>query len=116
MGPSAAFDLAAEVGVARGVHQVDPYPPPLDGDRLGQDGDASLPLLVVGVQHPLHPGLVRAEDPGGVEDGVDQGGLAVVDMGHQGDVAEGGGRHREGDGTGCAEVGDTRALAGRPTA
>ena len=68
----------------------------LPGDRrgLGQDGDAPLPLLVVGVHDPVDEVLVGAEHARAAEQGVDQGGLAVVDVRHEGDVAEGGdGRH-----------------------
>ena len=99
------LDLAAEVGVAGGVHQVDAHALPLHRDGLGEDGDAPLPLLVVGVEDPLHPDLVGGEHPGGAEDGVDQGGLAVVDVGDQGDVAEGGGGHGTADGTGAGGLG-----------
>ena len=42
-----ALDLAAKVSVARGVNDVDLDVLVLDGDVLGQDGDASLALLVV---------------------------------------------------------------------
>ena len=83
------LDLTAEVGVARGVDQVDLDAPPHHRGGLGQDGDAPLPLLVVGVHHPIDHRLVGGEDPGGAEQAVDQGGLAVVDVRDEGDVAEG---------------------------
>ena len=83
------LDLAAEVGVARGVDEVDLHVAfhVIDG-RLGQDRDAPLALLVVGVHDPVDEGLVGAEDAGGAQHGVDQRGLAVVDVGDEGDVAE----------------------------
>ena len=84
------LDLAAEVGVAGRVDQVDAHALPLDRGRLGEDGDAPLTLLVVGVHHPVDERLVGAEHAGGAQQGVDQGGLAVVDVGDERDVAEGG--------------------------
>ena len=58
-----ALDLAAEVGVAGGVDDVDPVPLPLDACRLGEDGDAALALEVVRVERPLDRRLVLAERP-----------------------------------------------------
>ena len=44
-----ALDLATEVGVARRVDDVDLHVLVADGDILGEDGDAALALLVVGI-------------------------------------------------------------------
>src|SRR6478752_8698985 len=95
----AALDLATEVGVARGVDDV-------DGDAVGQapvggrlarvvhrgvlreDGDALLALEVTGVHRPLVHVLVLTERAGLPEHLVDEGGLAVVDVGDDGDVAD----------------------------
>ena len=82
-----ALDLAAKVSVARGVDDVDLDALVLDGDVLGQDGDASLALLVVGVKHALLDLLVLAEGVGGLEHLVNQRGLAVVDVGNDCDVS-----------------------------
>ena len=81
------LDLAAEVGVARRVDDVDQDVVVVDGRVLGEDGDAPLPLEVGVVHHPLGHPLVGAEDPALVEHGVDQRGLAVVDVGDDGDVS-----------------------------
>ena len=59
-----------------------------DGGVLGQDGDALLALQVTGVEHPLVDGLVGPEGAGLPEHGVDQRGLAVVDVGDDGHVAD----------------------------
>ena len=72
---------AAEVGMARGVHNVDLGVAVLDGGVLGQDGDAPLTLQVVGVHDPLHRLLVLAVHAALLEHFVDEGGLAVVDVG-----------------------------------
>ena len=83
-----ALDLTAEVRMARGVDDVDLHALVADGDVLGEDGDAALPLLVVGVQHALCHLLVLAEDASLLEQLVDHGCLAVVDVGDDGDVAD----------------------------
>ena len=83
-----ALHLAAEVGVARGVDDVDLHALVLDGDVLRQDGDAALALLVVGVEHALLDLLVLAEGVGGLEHLVDERSLAVVDVGDDGDVPD----------------------------
>ena len=45
-------------------------------------------LEIVGIHHPLGHALVFAERAGLLEQAVDQRGLAVVDVGDDGDVAE----------------------------
>ena len=59
-----------------------------DGDVLGEDGDAALALLVVGVEDAVDHLLVVPEHVGGLQQPVDEGGLAVVDVGDDGDVAD----------------------------
>ena len=59
----------------------------VDGGVLGQDGDAALALEVGVVHRALGDPLVGAEDAALVQQGVDQRGLAVVDVGDDGDVA-----------------------------
>ena len=56
--------------------------------HLGEDGDAALALEVVGIHRPLGDALVFAEGAGLLQQPVDQGGLAMVDMGDDGDVAK----------------------------
>jgi hypothetical protein len=84
----AALDLAAEVGVARGVDHVDRGAVPLDRGLLREDRDALLALQVAGVHHPVDRLGAPAEGAGGAEHGVDQRGLAVVDVGDDGDVPQ----------------------------
>ena len=83
-----ALHLAAEVGVARRVHDVDLHVLVVDGRVLGHDGDALLALEVDRVHDPLGHVLVGAEDAGLPQHGVHQGGLAVVDVRDDGDVAD----------------------------
>src|SRR5262249_19440588 len=82
------LDLAPEVGVPRGVDDVDLHVAVADGRVLGQDRDALLALEVHGVHDPVGDLLVGAERAGLAEHGVDQRGLAVVDVGDDGDVAQ----------------------------
>src|SRR5690606_15148532 len=60
----------------------------LDGGVLGEDGDAALAFELVRIHHPLGHLLVGAENAALVQQGVDQGRLAVVDVGDDGDVAD----------------------------
>ncbi len=83
-----ALNLAAEVGVARGVDDVDLDVLVLDGDVLGKDGDAALALLIVGVQDALFHLLVLAENVGRPQQTVDQRSLTMVDVRDDGNVAK----------------------------
>ncbi len=87
-----SLDFAAEVGVTWGVDDVDPRlagrAVPKHRSGLGQDGDASLALLVVGIHRPFRVRFVGAEDPGLSQHLVDEGGFAMIDVGDDGDVAQ----------------------------
>ena len=63
----------------------------VDGGVLGQDGDAALALEVVRVHDALGDRWFVAERPRLAKHGVDEGRLAVVDVGDDGDVANVGG-------------------------
>src|ERR1700679_2324049 len=76
-----ALDLAAEIGVAGGVDDVDPMILPDHRRRLGENRDAALALQVVGIHHPFGDALVLAKRAGLLQQTVDQRGLAVVDVG-----------------------------------
>src|SRR5881392_3601131 len=80
--------LSAEVCVARGVDDVDLHAAVRHRGVLGQDGDALLPLQVVGVHRALLDLLVGPVGPGLAEEVVHQGGLSVVDVRDDGDVAD----------------------------
>ena len=83
-----ALDLAAEIGVARRVDDVDARALPDDRGALGEDGDAALALQVVGIHGALGDLLVVAEGAALLQQAVDQRGLAMVDVGDDGDVAD----------------------------
>ena len=81
-----ALDLAAEIRVARGIHDVDSDALPGDGGELGQDGDAALAFEVVGVHRAVGDDLAGTEGSGLAQESVDQRGLAMIDVGDDGDV------------------------------
>ena len=89
----AALHLATEVGVARGVDDVDGdvgavWATVLDGRVFREDGDALLALEVHGVHDSGVDVGAFAECAGLPQHGVDEGGLPVVDVGDDGDVAQ----------------------------
>ena len=90
----AALHLAAEVGVPGRVDDVDDCDRSVGvvavhGGVLGQDGDA-LFLFQVTAVHDAFMGVVAAVGQGAglPQHRIDQGGLAVVDVGDDGDIAE----------------------------
>ena len=83
-----ALDLAAEIGVAGRIDDVDADVLPGDGGRLGHDRDAALLLEIVGIHHAFGDALVFAEGAGLLEQAVDQRGLAMVDVRDDRDIAE----------------------------
>ena len=85
-----AFDFAAEIAVAGRVDDVDLDVVIEDGGVLGQNRDAALALQIVGVHDALDEVLVGAKSAALPEHGVNQRGLAVVDVGDDGDIANAG--------------------------
>ncbi len=84
-----ALDFAAEVGVAGGVDDVDLVVVIVEGGVLRKDGDAALFFKIVGVHDAIGDGLVGAEGAALAQHGVHEGGLAMVDVGDDGDVEDG---------------------------
>jgi hypothetical protein len=82
-GAQHALDLGAEVGVPRGVDDVDLGALVEGTGVLGVDGDAALALDGVRVH-----GHTLLEHAGAAHDGVREGRLAVVDVRDDGDVAD----------------------------
>ena len=85
-----ALDLAAEVGVARRVDDVDAHALPRHRGALAEDRDAALALEIVGVHRALGDDLAGAERAGLLEQAVDERGLAVVDVRDDRDVTDAG--------------------------
>ena len=83
-----AFDLAAEVGVARRVDDVQAAGAEPEGGLLGENRDALLALEIEGVEDPVDDGGVGPEGAGLAEHRVDESRLAVVDVGDDRHVAQ----------------------------
>ena len=83
-----ALDLAAEIGVARRVDDIDLDFAVMDGRVFRHDRDAAFALQFHGVHHALGHLFVGAEDTALVQHGIDQSGLTVVDVGDDRDVAD----------------------------
>jgi hypothetical protein len=74
--------------VTRRVDDVQLHVTEMDSRVLGQDGDALFALQVHRVHDPLVDVLVFTEDAGLPQHGVDERGLPVVHVGHDGEVAQ----------------------------
>ena len=74
--------------MTRGVHNVDADPLPEDRAVLGRDGDPALPLEIQGVHETFVHFLVGPEEAALAEHGIHKGGLAVVDVGNDGDISQ----------------------------
>ena len=83
-----ALDLAAEIGVARGVDDVHARVVPQDRRGFRQDRDAALFFQIVGVHHAFGDALVLPERAGLFQELVDKGGLAMIDVRDDRDIAE----------------------------
>ncbi len=87
-----ALHLAAKIGVARRVDDVDAGVLPLDGRNLRKDGYAALAFQIVRIHRAFGHALVLAERAGLFQEHVDERRLAMIDVGNNGDVAQ---RHVE---------------------
>jgi hypothetical protein len=80
--------FAAEVGVAGGVDDVDVGAFPAHGAVLGQDGDAAFFFDGVVVHHGVDHFFVLGKGARLAQQLVHHGGLAMVNVGDDGDVAD----------------------------
>jgi hypothetical protein len=81
-----ALHLATEVGVARGVDDVDLRFLPPNGSVLREDGDTALTLERVRVHDALGDDLVGLESSRLTQHLIDEGGLPMVDVRDDGNV------------------------------
>src|SRR5690606_3028484 len=87
-----ARNLVGEVDVAGGIDEVQLIGLAVlrlvvKGDAMGLDGDAALTLKIHGVQYlSLH--FTRGKTAAHLDETVSQGGLAVVDVGNDGKIAD----------------------------
>ena len=82
------FDLARKIRMPGSVDDVDLVPLVVDAGRLGKDGDSSLVLERIGIHAAGGDLFVFAESPARLEHGIDKSGLAVIDVGDDGDVSD----------------------------
>ena len=83
-----ALHLAAEIGVAGGVDDVDAGVFPGDRGRLGHDRDAAFFFEIVRIHHAFGDALVLAEGARLLQQTIDECRLAVVDVGDDSDIAQ----------------------------
>ncbi|MNL09801.1 hypothetical protein D3C87_1305750 [compost metagenome] len=77
--------------MARSVHDIDVRAVVFDSTVLREDRDPAFLFQVVRVHHALNHLLVFAEGTCLAQELVDQGGLAMIDVGDDGDVTDGAG-------------------------
>ena len=82
-----AFHFGTEVGVARGVDDVDGVAFPENGGVLRLDGDALFPFEVHGVHGALGGGLVFTVGAAGLQELVHEGGFPMVNVGDDGEIS-----------------------------
>ncbi len=83
-----ALDLAAEIGVAGRIHDIYARVAPDQRGHLRQDGDAAFALEIIRIHRALGDALILAKCAGLLQQPVDQGGFAMVDVGDNGNVAK----------------------------
>jgi hypothetical protein len=81
-----SLDLAAEIGVARRVHDVDQEILVVDCRILRENRDPTLALQIGVVHRALGDALVVPKRPALMQQRIDQRGLAVIDVGDDGDI------------------------------
>ena len=86
------LDFAAEIGMTRGVDDIDRSIPVEDSSILGEDGDTALALEIIGVEHSLGHLLIGPKHIGLTQHAVHQRSFAMVDMRNDSHVADVGGR------------------------
>ncbi len=83
-----ALHLAAEIGMAGRIDDIDAALLPGDRGRLGHDGDAALLFEIVRIHDALGDALIFTKGAGLLQQTIDERRLAVVDMGDDGDIAQ----------------------------
>ena len=74
--------------MSRGVNDIDPIIVPSDRSIFGQNGNATLTFLIIGIHDPLSARIFAIQGAGLLQQAVDQRGFAVVNVGDNGDVAK----------------------------
>ena len=74
--------------MAGGINDIDAVAVPFDGRIFGQNGNAPLALLIVGVHHTLGPRGATIERTRLLQQTIHKGGFAMVYVGNNGDIAK----------------------------
>ena len=80
--------LAAEISMSRGIDDIDFYALIMGGGVFCKDGNAPFPFQVAGVHHSFGYHLVFPEGAALLKHFVHQGGLSMVDVGDNGNIAK----------------------------
>ena len=83
-----AFHLAAKIGMAGRVDNVDARILPDNRGRFGKDGDSALFLEITRIHQPFGDLLVVTKQACLFHDGIDKRCLAVIDMRDDGNIAK----------------------------
>ena len=82
------FDFTTEIGVARGINDVDTGLAPLNCCRLCHNGNAAFAFQIVAVHGAFINALVVTIDARLAEHRIDEGGFAMVNVSDDGDIAQ----------------------------
>ena len=74
--------------MARGINNIDAVSVPFNGRIFGQNRNAPLALLIVGVHHTLGPRGATIERTRLLQQTIHKGGFAMVYVGNNGDIAK----------------------------
>ena len=85
--PQNTFDFAAKVSVAGRIDNVDVHAVVFHGSILGKNGNAALFFQIIRVHDSFGQLLMCSKRPGLAKELVNQRGLAVVNVGNNGNVA-----------------------------
>ena len=83
----AAFDLAAKIGMAGCINNIDLYAMIVHSGIFGGNRDAAFLFQRHRIHHAILHRLISAEDAGLFEHGVEQGGFTVVNVSNNGNVS-----------------------------
>ena len=81
------LNFTTEVGVTRGIHDVDAVVVPADRSVLGENGDATFPFQIIGVHDPFLTFAGAIQSAGLLQQLVHQRGFAVVNVRNNRNIA-----------------------------
>jgi hypothetical protein len=74
--------------VSWGIHNIDAVVIPFDRSIFGENGNAALFFLVVGIHKALSIGVFAIKSPRLAQKFINQGSFAVVNVGYDGNIAQ----------------------------